>query len=92
MSMLEAPKYNNSLRSFSIFIQTVWIVGLFSIAAGGFWLFNATQSYDLVGVSWSFALIYFGSGLISFGVIGMFLRQTARVIVDGLGGSVRIER
>jgi hypothetical protein len=92
MSIPEVPRFNNSLKAFSTFIQTAWILGLLSIAIGVIWLINASQSYDLTGVSWSFVLIYLGSGLIGFGVIGMFLRQTAKVIVDGLGGTVRIEK
>ena len=90
MSTLEAPKYNNSLGTFSIFIQTVWTLGLLFLVIGLILLFN-TSSYDEVGVAWSISIIYIGSALISFGIIGMFLRQTAKIIVEGLGGSIRVD-
>ncbi len=90
MSTPEVPKFNNSLSSFSRFIQTAWILGLLFLLIGLILLFN-TRSYDSAGLAWSVALIYIGSGLISFGIIGMFLRQTAKVIVDGLGGTVRVD-
>ena len=88
MSQIEIPKYNHSLSAFNSAIKSIGYASILFLGIGLFWLWN-TNSYDVVSFGWATGFIYIGSGLLGLGVIGMFLRQTARVIVDGLGGTLR---
>ena len=90
MTKAQLPMINNSLRSFTRFIQTVMILGPVGIVVGTVWLISATSAYNIASMSLALGLIYIGGGLLSLGIIGLFLRQTASVIVDGLGGTLRI--
>jgi hypothetical protein len=88
MATSEIPRYNHSHSAFNSAIKAMNYVGLALLGIGLFWLWN-TNSYDDVGLTWATGFIYIGCVLISLGVIGMFLRQTARVIVEGLGGRLQ---
>lgn len=83
MAKIEVPKYNESLRAFSSFITTMFVIGgvtfmlaFFGIAGGNLPL-----------------AVFFGyicSLAIGLGLVALFLRQTAKIIVEGLGGSIRV--
>ena len=83
MAKIEVPKYNESLRVFSSFIKSMFVIGIVTLV-GTF--------LPLVGGNVPIAM-FFGytcSLTIGLGIIGVFLRQTANIIVEGLGGSIRI--
>lgn len=90
MAALSAPRFNQSLKAFSGVIQVCAILGTVSLLVGIIWMFNALKVGDLSAISITLSLTYGGSGLIGLAIAGAFLRQTAKVIVEGLGGSIEI--
>jgi hypothetical protein len=76
------PKYNDSLRAFSSFITTSLVIGILCLMIAFFNSFGNTPIALL--------FVYISSLALGLAVVAVFLRQTAKIIVEGLGGSVRI--
>lgn len=85
---MNAQKINNSLTAFSSFIQNAMIGGVALLLLGSIIFGTNLSSGNLAAVSWGVIFFYLGSGLIGLSVVGSFLRQTARVIVEGMGGNI----
>jgi hypothetical protein len=79
---------NKSLSSFTNFIGASLISGILSGLVGAIVLGTALGGGGGTGLLWGIVLIYLGAGLIGLSIMGAFLRQTARVIVEGLGGNI----
>jgi hypothetical protein len=91
MATIEIPKYNKSLKAFSSVIQVCAIFGSLSLVIGVIWMANSLSEGDFSSLSLTLSLAYGGSGLIGLAIAGAFLRHTAKVIVEGLGGTIEIE-
>jgi hypothetical protein len=79
---------NKSLSTFSNFIGASLISGVLSGLVGAIVLGTSLGSGGGAGLLWGIVFIYLGAGLIGLSILGAFLRQTARVIVEGLGGNI----
>jgi hypothetical protein len=86
--MTNKQTVNNSLVSFSNFIGAAVIVGVIAAIVGAIILGTSMSSGDLTALPWGIILAYLGAGLAGLGIAGSFLRQTARVIVEGMGGNL----
>jgi hypothetical protein len=86
--MSQRKTINAALASFSEFIRTSLWIGVIATFIGAFLYGSNSSSGDFPAMIWGIVLIYFGSGLFGLSIVGMFLRQTARVIVEGLGGNL----
>lgn len=91
MASIQIPKYNQSLKAFSRVIQSCGIIGSISLLIGSIWLTVSVNDGNFAGLGLPFVLTYMGSGLIGLAIAGQFLRHTAKVIVEGLGGTIEIE-
>ena len=83
MASLQIPKFNQSLKAFTRFVDTSTIAGAIA---------------TIVGLAVSFAnlfvgavILYIGILALALGIIARFLRQTALIIVEGLGGTIEID-
>lgn len=81
-------KVNSSLASFSGFIQGAVIGGIALLLLGAVVFGNNLTGGSMAGLSWGIIFCYLGSGLLGLSILGSFLRQTARVIVEGLDGNL----
>lgn len=79
---------NKSLSTFTNFIGASLISGILSGLVGVIVLVTALSGAGGAGLLWGIVLIYLGAGLAGLSIMGAFLRQTARVIVEGLGGNI----
>ena len=83
MAKIEVPKYNESLKSFSSFIDITTIAGIVVTLIGIIVAF----SNSLIG----FAILYLGTLALSLSLVARFLRKTASIIVEGLGGTIEVD-
>ena len=83
MATAQIPKYNESLKSFSTFIDAATIAGAIGTVIG----FIVVFSNPLIGL----AILYLGTLALSLSLIARFLRKTATIIVEGLGGTIDID-
>lgn len=83
---METHKINRSLAGFSSFIQASSFSGIIVLLLGAIVLGSNLGEGNLSGISWGIVFCYLGSGLVGLSILGAFLRQTARVVVEGLGG------
>jgi hypothetical protein len=81
-------KINKSLTGFTNLIGTAFGFGILSGTIGAIVLGSALGDGGGSGLLWGIVLIYLGAGLIGLSIMGAFLRQTARVIVEGLGENI----
>ena len=91
MATIEIPKYNKSLRAFSGVIQACAIVGISMALIGSFWIVATLENGQLTDLGFPFLIAYTGQGLVGLAIAGALLRHTAKVIVDGLGGTLSLE-
>jgi len=81
-------KVNKSLTAFTTFIGASLIFGIVSGLIGAIVLSYALGGGGGSGLLWGIILIYLGAGLIGLSLMGAFLRQTARVVVEGMDGNL----
>lgn len=79
---------NNSLTKFSDFIGILVLVGVIGLVVGVMVFFAATNSLDPVALGLAVLLIYVSVAALGLAAVGAFLRQTARVIVEGMNGNL----
>ncbi len=83
MASVQIPKFNQSLKAFTRYVETSTIVGVVATIVGG----AVTFANLFVGVG----ILYVGTMALALGLIARFFRQTALIIVEGLGGSIEID-
>jgi hypothetical protein len=83
------PKYNHSLTALTSMIKWCAYGGLLLAAIGVFWLSSALSNGG--GMDWSMPMLlsYAGASLVGIAITGALLRHAAKVIVEGLGGSIK---
>jgi hypothetical protein len=86
--MSDQKVINKSLVAFSNFVGAAVIFGVIASIVGAIILGSNLSSGNLSSLPWGIILVYLGAGLIGLGIMGAFLRQTARVIVEGMGGNL----
>jgi hypothetical protein len=90
MSHIAIPKYNSSLRAFTILIRFCAIFGLVLAFSGTIWLMSSFGDGQLTDLWMPLVVAYTGQGLIGLAIAGALLRHTAKTIVDGLGGTIAV--
>ena len=86
--MGNSKKLNNSLKAFSRAITVSTAVGIGTSLLGLALLAFSLAGTGILTLTWGVLFLYIGSGLIGLAIAGLFLRQTARVIVEGMGGNI----
>jgi hypothetical protein len=79
---------NTSLASFSAYIKGTGLFGLAFIGIGLFILIVNASGINPSAIGFGVFFIYLGATLAGLSVTGWFLRQTGKLIVEGLGGSI----
>jgi hypothetical protein len=82
-------KINASLAQFSKFISTCLIGGTLSLFLGIVLFFLNSETVNPLGIFSAGFSFYLSSMAFGLAIVGAFLRQTARVIVEGLDGNLR---
>ena len=83
------PKYNHSLSALTSMIKVCAYGGLLLAAIGVFWLSSVLSDGNVNDWSIPLLLSYAGASLVGIAISGALLRHTAKVIVEGLGGSIK---
>ena len=91
MATAVIPKFNKSLKNFSGVIQACAIVGIAMAVIGTLWIVAILDNGQVTDLWFPFLLAYTGQGLIGLAIAGALLRHAAKVIVDGLGGTLTLE-
>lgn len=81
-------KMNQSLAKFSGFISAMIAIGLIGLVGGGLFFVAGATAFEPVPIGFAVFLVYVSSSAIGLAVVGAFLRQTAKVIVEGLNGNL----
>lgn len=76
---MTAQKLNNSLATFKRYIEGLLWTGI------GLFVLGSILGFFTGG--FGILVIYIGATLISLSILGSFLRQTARAIIEGLDGN-----
>ena len=79
---------NTSLARFSSFISGCVVAGVVTFLLGVILLAAGGNSFNVIAVTFGSVSIYLSSLAFGLAVIGALLRQTAKVVVEGLGGNL----
>jgi hypothetical protein len=85
----DIPKYNHSLSALTSLIKLCAYGGLSLVVIGVFWLSSALSNGGATDWSIPLLLTYAGASLVGIAIMGALLRHTAKVVVEGLGGSIK---
>ena len=81
-------KINESLARFSSLISVLAITGLIGLVVAGFVFFAGVSNLNPEALGVALFLSYAAGSALSLAVFGVFLRLTAKVIVEGMNGNV----
>jgi hypothetical protein len=89
VSQIEIQKYNHSLEALRGLIKLCAISGLVFAVIGIFWSASVLSDGNIDEAGLPLFLAYAGMGLIGISIAGALLRHAAKVIVEGLGGTIK---
>ena len=89
MTEIKIPKHNHSLSAFTSLIKFCAYGGLLLAVIGLFWLSSALSDGNATDWTIPLLLSYVGASLVGIAITGALLRHAAKVIVEGLGGTIK---